>query len=157
MYYLIGLPGWTRFGYSPGWIDRSPKGLSPTAEWVMSNGLMPQFREYLRIRHASPTPSFQPIGTSISKEEEIRMLEERSKVIESNLDSIKKRLEEFKKSSTTQPHSPYGYLPTPYTMPSPEEELASLEDYRRYLEEEVRSVEARIEELKRLQEEKSST
>ncbi|NLO74313.1 MAG: hypothetical protein GX100_09445 [candidate division WS1 bacterium] len=36
MYYMTGLPGWMRFGYSPGWVGRSPSGLGPCAEYLMS-------------------------------------------------------------------------------------------------------------------------
>ncbi len=36
MYYLTGLPGFMRFGYSPGWVGRSPSGLGPCAQFLMS-------------------------------------------------------------------------------------------------------------------------
>lgn len=36
MYYATGLPGWMRFGYSPGWIGRSASGLGPCAEYMMT-------------------------------------------------------------------------------------------------------------------------
>ncbi len=36
MYYATGLPGWMRFGYSPGWVGRSPSGLGPCAEYLMT-------------------------------------------------------------------------------------------------------------------------
>ncbi len=36
MYYMTGLPGWMRFGYSPGWVGRSASGLGPCAEYLMS-------------------------------------------------------------------------------------------------------------------------
>lgn len=36
MYYATGLPGWMRFGYSPGWVGRSPSGLGPCAEYMMA-------------------------------------------------------------------------------------------------------------------------
>ena len=36
MYYATGLPGWMRFGYSPGWVGRSPSGLGPAAEYIMT-------------------------------------------------------------------------------------------------------------------------
>lgn len=96
----------------------------------------------------------------MSKEDEIRMLEEQSKAIESQLDVTRKRLEGLKKSPSTQGSQfyspPFGSPPMPHTESSPEEELASMEDYRMRLDEEVKGVEARIEELKKLREEKSS-
>jgi len=36
MYYATGLPGWMRFGFSPGWIGRSPTGLGPCASYFMT-------------------------------------------------------------------------------------------------------------------------
>jgi len=42
MYRLTGLPGWIRFGYSPGWTGRSPIGLPPTAQYLMQTGQVPQ-------------------------------------------------------------------------------------------------------------------
>jgi len=158
MYYLTGLPGWMRFGYSPGWVDRSSTGLPPTAEWIMSSGLLPQYRQYIATKGATPvSPSVT--GAPMSKEDEIRMLEEQSKAIESQLDVTRKRLEGLKKSPSTQGSQfyspPFGSPPMPRTESSPEEELASMEDYRMRLDEEVKGVEARIEELKKLREEKS--
>jgi len=35
MYHMTGLPGWMRFGYSPGWAGRSASGLGPGAEYLM--------------------------------------------------------------------------------------------------------------------------
>jgi hypothetical protein len=158
MYYLTGIPGWMRFGYSPGWVGRSPTGLPPTAEWIMSSGLMPQFREYLGTGRTSPAAAPYPTGAGVSREEEVRMLEEQAKAIESQLDATKKRLETLRKNSSTEQSqsslfASYGYPPTL----SPEEELASLEDYRKRLDEEVKDVDARIGELKRLREGKAST
>jgi hypothetical protein len=159
MYYLTGLPGWMRFGYSPGWVGRSPTGLPPTAEWVMSSGLLPQYRQYVATKRAVPVSPSMP-GVPMSKEDEIRVLEEQSKAIESQLDATRTRLEGLEKSPSIQGSQfyspPHGYPPTPYVESSPKEELASLEDYRMRLDEEVKGVEARIQELKKLSEEKSS-
>ena len=159
MYYLTGLPGWMRFGYSPGWIGRSPSGLPPMAEWLISSGLLPQFQQYIASRGASITP-FTPPGAPLTKEQEVQMLEEQAKAIETQLEEIRRRLDELKKSPSgggydqayypNQPYFPPTLAPYPlYTQPSPEEELASLEDYKKHLEDEVKGVEARIEELKK--------
>jgi hypothetical protein len=155
-HYLSGLPGWLRFGYSPGWVGRSPTGVSPAAEWIMSSGLIPQYREYLRAGRIPPT--FEPYvtGAPVSKEEEIQMLDEQSKVIESQLDTIKKRVEALKKNVSTEKTSYYPYTPF-LSTPPPEEDLVSLEDYKRSLEEEIEGADARIKELKKLREAKSST
>jgi len=39
MYYLTGLLRWLRFGFSPGWVGRSPTGLPPTVQWMLQSGL----------------------------------------------------------------------------------------------------------------------
>ena len=36
MFYLTGQPGWMRFGYSPGWVGRSPTGLGPCAQYLLT-------------------------------------------------------------------------------------------------------------------------
>ena len=158
MYYLTGLPGWIRFGYSPGWLGRSSTGLPPTAQWLIQSGLAPQGPQ----QQASPMPSF-PIGPTITKDQEKQFLEQQVKVLESQLETVRKRLEELKKGQSQTydypmfPSAPFGYPIPPTYTPSPEEELASLEEYKKQLDEEVKGVEARIEELKKLLEEKKKT
>jgi len=90
------------------------------------------------------------------------MLEEQGKAIESQLEATKRRIEAVRKRPTTEqaaqpyyPFAPYGSLvhsplSVPYSAPSPEEELVSLEDYMRHIDEESKGVQARIEELKKL-------
>ena len=87
MYYLTGLPGWMRFGYSPGWIGRSPTGLPPTAQYLAQTGQIPQFTSWLQQQ--------APVG--MPKEQEISMLEGQAKMLEPQLEQIKKRLEELRK------------------------------------------------------------
>ncbi len=113
MYYLTGLPGWIRFGYSPGWVDRSPTGLPPTAQWIMQSGLMPQYLSYLQATApaapaaavpptpgapTAPTAAFPtPFAPALTKEQEKQMLEQQVKALEAQLDAIRKRLEELGK------------------------------------------------------------
>lgn len=119
MYYLTGLPGWIRFGYSPGWVGRSPTGLPPTAQWLIQSGLMPQYLSYLQTIaptgvpptgvppvQSAPTPGAPispvtpfttPFTPTLTKEQEKQMLEQQVKALESQLDSIRKRLEELSK------------------------------------------------------------
>jgi len=92
-----------RFGYSPGWVDRSPTGLSPTAEWIVTSGVMPQYREYLRTRGISSAAPFYSPSAPVTTEDEIRMLEEQAKAIESQLDAIRRRLEQLKKIREGKP------------------------------------------------------
>jgi len=113
MYYLTGLPGWIRFGYSPGWVGRSPTGLPPTAQWIMQSGLMPQYLSYLQttaptvpptpttpipgMPMAPTTPFATPFAPTLTKEQEKQMLEQQIEALESQLDAIRKRLEELSK------------------------------------------------------------
>jgi len=116
MYYLTGMPGWLRFGYSPGWVGRSPTGLPPTAQWIMQSGLMPQYLSYLQTTvptvppaiptgvpptpttpTAAPTPFAMPFPPALTKEQEKQMLEQQVKSLEAQLNAIRKRLEELSK------------------------------------------------------------
>lgn len=102
MYYLTGLPGWIRFGFSPGWLGRSPTGLPPTAQWLLQSGLLPQYMQWLQT--AAPTavpPTTTPLLTAFaptySKEQEKQMLEQQVKILESQLEALRKRIEELSK------------------------------------------------------------
>jgi hypothetical protein len=115
MYYLTGMPGWLRFGYSPGWIGRSPTGLPPTAQWIMQSGLMPQYLSYLQTTTptipptmpttvppgVAPTPGApaptMPFAPTLTKEQEKQMLQQQVQTLETQLNAIKKRLEELSK------------------------------------------------------------
>ncbi len=92
MYYLTGLPGWMRFGYSPGWVGRSPTGLPPAAQYLTQTGQMPQFGSW--IQQQAPAPMGMP---AMPKEQEISMLESQAKMLGDQLEQIKKRLEELSK------------------------------------------------------------
>ena len=99
MYYLTGLPGWMRFGYSPGWVGRSPTGMPPGAQYLAQTGQMPQFSSW--IQQQAPAPAgvpAVPMGMpAMPKEQEISMLESQAKMLGDQLEQIKKRLEELRK------------------------------------------------------------
>jgi hypothetical protein len=104
MYYLTGLPGWMRFGYSPGWVGRSPTGMPPGAQYLMQTGQMPQFSAWMQQQApvtaggAPVAPAPVPVGMpTMPKEQEIAMLESQAKMLGDQLEQIKKRLEELKK------------------------------------------------------------
>jgi len=77
MYQLTGLPGWMRFGFSPGWIGRSPTGLGPCASFMMTGQWpTPQAQAYWQAMQAGQAPypyyggtwamtppAFMPAGT----------------------------------------------------------------------------------------------
>ncbi len=104
MYYLTGLPGWLRFGHSPGWVGRSPTGLPPTAQWITQSGLKPQYLEYLKSTAPTATPPILPTPTApvtpldqtYTPEQETQILEQQMKALEAQLDAVRKRLEELR-------------------------------------------------------------
>ncbi len=95
MYYLTGTPGWMRFGFSPGWVGRSPTGLPPAAQYLMQTGQVPQFQSYLQQQ--APMAPVAPVmpEMQMTGEQEVQMLESQAKMLEQQLDQIKKRLEEL--------------------------------------------------------------
>ncbi len=77
MFYLTGLPGWLRFGYSPGW------------------GVLPPGAAYFlgypgRWTAWAPWPAW-------TKEAEIQWLSARAEALEEELRFIKERLDELTK------------------------------------------------------------
>ena len=105
MYHMTGIPGWIRFGFSPGWQDRNPQGLPPTAQWLQESGLMQQYLEWLQQQgvqpefygdsKSQPQPQPQPQSQSpVSKEQEKEFLEHQSKILQAQLEALKKRLNE---------------------------------------------------------------
>ena len=72
-----GLPGWMRFGFSPGWQGVSPTGLPPA-------GQLPQFTSFIEQQ-------------AMLKEQEVAMLESQVNPLDKHLKNIRKRLEELKK------------------------------------------------------------
>jgi hypothetical protein len=109
MYYATGLPGWMRFGFSPGWIGRSPTGLGPAAQYLMygswptpqmnalwQGGQMP----FAPQPSGFPTPGFatpyDPWGAAqVTPEQELNMLKGQAEILEDQLDGIKARIKEL--------------------------------------------------------------
>ena len=110
MYYMTGLPGWMRFGYSPGWAGRSPTGLGPAAQYLTTgtwatpqmemawqSGQVPYPQGSGFPMPGFPTP-YDPWGAAqISPEQELQMLQGQAEVLEDELDGIKRRIEELEK------------------------------------------------------------
>jgi len=104
MYNLTGLPGWLRFGYSPGWTGRSPTGMPPTAQWIIQSDQLPQYLSYLKTMAPpvtdQPTPKATiPYTPQFTVEQEKQILEQQMNAVQGQLDIIKKRLEELSKES----------------------------------------------------------
>ncbi len=103
MYYMTGLPGWMRFGYSPGW-----GGMPPMANYLMQTGQMPQainwFQQQMPITQQqvpmSPQmPMQNPMGMpmQITPEQEKQMLQDQVKMLGDQVKQMKDRLKEIEK------------------------------------------------------------
>jgi len=91
MYYLTGLPGWMRLGYSPGWLGQSPSGLGPCAEYLTSGRW--------------PTPQMEqawqaggPGGIPPGRDQELSFLKRQAEVLSQQMERVRKRIEELEES-----------------------------------------------------------
>jgi hypothetical protein len=120
MYYLTGLPGWMRFGFSPGWVGRSPTGMGPGATYLMTGQWpTPQAQAYWDAMQAgqAPFPAYgmgaagmgipgpaygagmvPPWGApTMTREQELSMLRNQADWLKSQLDQISNRISELEK------------------------------------------------------------
>ena len=101
MYYLTGLPGWMRFGFSPGWQGRSPTGLGPGATYLMTGQWpTPQAQTYWQAMGAgqgAPTnvPGVAPFAPQMTREQELDFLKNQADGIKSQLEQIETRMHEL--------------------------------------------------------------
>ncbi len=81
MYNLTGQPGWMRFGFSPGWVGRSPSGLGPCAQFLTSGQW--------------PTPQMAEFAgwPGIDPEARKELLKNQAQMIEQQLLAIKAQIE----------------------------------------------------------------
>jgi hypothetical protein len=77
-----------RFGFSPGWLGRSPSGLGPCAQFLMT-GQFPAFQ----------TPAAMPQVTTyagipgIDRKARLEFLKGQAEILEQNLAAIKAQIE----------------------------------------------------------------
>ena len=126
MYYATGLPGWMRFGFSPGWVGRSPTGLGPCASYMMTGTWpTPQAQAYWQAVQSGqaqypyyggawamnpPTPDFAPgapfpgagFGPGFSKEQELEMLKGQADMLSQQMEQINNRISELEKQEGTE-------------------------------------------------------
>lgn len=88
MFYQTGLPGWMRFGYSPGWVGRSASGLGPAAEYI-TTGRWPN------AQMANQWKAMQ--GGASQPENEIQFLKQSAEMLHNQLETIQKRIDELEK------------------------------------------------------------
>ena len=105
MYYATGLPGWMRFGFSPGWLGYSPTGLGPCAEYLMTGQWpTPQMAAAWQAGPwaiGAPAAGTMPYGApapgTMSPEQELSMLRDQAEALRGQLDQIANRIEELEK------------------------------------------------------------
>ena len=101
MYYATGLPGWMRFGYSPGW-----GGLPPGATYLRTGQWpTPQMAAAWQSGWTQPGPmgpSYGPTGPGygVSPEQELELLKNQASMLEQQMDQILKRIDEIEKQET---------------------------------------------------------
>ncbi|MCL6628772.1 MAG: DUF5320 domain-containing protein [Armatimonadetes bacterium] len=85
MFYATGLPGWMRFGYSPGWVGRSPSGLGPCAQFLLTGQW--------------PTPQMQQAwqGAQPAGIDRLTLLKNQAAMLEQQLNAIKSQISELEK------------------------------------------------------------
>ena len=108
MYNLTGLPGWMRFGFSPGWTGRSPTGLGPAAQYL-TYGTWPTPQMNYAWQQGqipfSPMPGFPQPGfttpydpwgaAELTPEQELNILKSEAEQVEDELSAIEKRIKEL--------------------------------------------------------------
>lgn len=107
MYYLTGLPGWMRFGFSPGWQGRSPTGLGPGATYLMTGQWpTPQAQAYWQAMQAGQAPypfygapATAPVATpfapGMTREQELDFLRNQAQAVKGQLEQIEARMREL--------------------------------------------------------------
>jgi hypothetical protein len=103
MYYATGLPGWMRFGFSPGWLGRSPMGLGPCATYMLTGTWgTPQAQAYWDAMNSgaatAPWPGFMP-SRGMSPEDELDFLKEHANALADQIESVNKRIAEIETES----------------------------------------------------------
>ena len=103
MYYLTGLPGWMRFGYSPGW-----DGMPPGANYLMTGQWpTPQAQAYWESMQSGNVsyPSYRAgmasfTGPMMTREQELSMLKNQAQFLKQQLEQIDARVRELEKSES---------------------------------------------------------
>jgi len=110
MFYLTGLPGWMRFGFSPGWIGRSPSGLGPCAQFLMSGQWpTPQMAAAWQAMQAgqpsapagmtSPMGGWAPWGApQPDAHAQLEWLKGQTEMLQQQLEQVQKQIEELERS-----------------------------------------------------------
>ena len=94
-----------RFGFSPGWLGRSPTGLGPCAEYLLTGRWpTPQMAAAWGARPwmagapaVGPMPYGAPAPGAMTPEQELSLLRSQAEALKGQLEAISKRIEELEK------------------------------------------------------------
>ncbi len=126
MYYATGLPGWMRFGFSPGWVGRSPTGLGPCASYLMTGTWpTPQAQSYWQAVQSGQAPypyyggawavtppasgagfgpgvPFPGVGFTpeLTEEQELDILKNQADILRKQMEQIEARIDELEKKGS---------------------------------------------------------
>ena len=108
LYYQTGLPGWMRYGFSPGWVDRSPTGLGPGAQYLtygtwptpQMNYAWQQGQIPYHPMPGFPQPGFpafyDPWGPAeLTPEQEVNLLKAEAELLDDELSGLEQRIKEL--------------------------------------------------------------
>jgi hypothetical protein len=101
MYYATGLPGWMRLGYSPGWVGRSPSGLGPCAQMLMTG----QWPAPMAGAYPPPPPvvggpaatAAAPTG-QVGREQQLAFLQAQADMLQQQLQRIREQVQQLQES-----------------------------------------------------------
>ena len=103
MYYLTGLPGWMRFGYSPGWGGMPPGANSDDRSMAYSAGA----QAYWESMQSGNVP-YPPYGVGMApftgpmmtREQELSLLKNQAQFLKQQLEQIDARIGELEKKES---------------------------------------------------------
>lgn len=88
MYYATGLPGWMRFGYSPGWSGGRGCGLGPCAQFLLTGQWStPQMAARWQAMQAGAT--LQPAA---AKEARLAFLRQQAEMLRQQLEQLQAQI-----------------------------------------------------------------
>ena len=97
MYYATGLPGWMRLGYSPGWVGRSPNGLGPCAQMLMTGqGPAPMAGAYPPPPPVTGEPA-APAG-QVGREQQLAFLQAQADMLQQQLQRLREQVQQLQES-----------------------------------------------------------
>ncbi len=117
MYYMTGLPGWMRFGFSPGWVGQSASGLGPGAEYLttgqwptpqmqaawqgMQGGQMPPTTPWGGPAAMAAQPGqvpWGPFGAPPDPQAQLEFLKSQAEMLSQQLDQVRQQIESLGES-----------------------------------------------------------